>query len=257
VYLVNGIGNYTYKMAQYNVGENRMKTLCLFFAIVATLTAVLSPALASDVVPINLIPGSTISPLPNGFSSSDLIPETLLFDQSESFSFADGLTGVLRDRVIKYSDVPSAIHPGLYFDYEVQLSSGSIAAITISGYSTPETTFETFVKVCGISGCGGSGANGIAPTSVSRSADGNEIAFDFGNILMAGQHSANLQIFSSASLFQDPVALLTDSSGNSFSINVVGPRAIPEPSTWALMLLGFAGLGFLGYRAPRKSAAIT
>jgi hypothetical protein len=31
----------------------------------------------------------------------------------------------------------------------------------------------------------------------------------------------------------------------------------PEPSTWAMMLLGFAGLGFAGYRASRKSVAIT
>jgi PEP-CTERM motif len=29
----------------------------------------------------------------------------------------------------------------------------------------------------------------------------------------------------------------------------------PEPSTWAMMLLGFAGLGFAGYRASRKGAA--
>jgi PEP-CTERM motif len=28
---------------------------------------------------------------------------------------------------------------------------------------------------------------------------------------------------------------------------VVGAAAIPEPSTWAMMLLGFAGLGFVGY----------
>jgi hypothetical protein len=33
--------------------------------------------------------------------------------------------------------------------------------------------------------------------------------------------------------------------------------AIPEPSTWAMMLLGFAGLGFAGYRASRKSVAVT
>ncbi len=29
----------------------------------------------------------------------------------------------------------------------------------------------------------------------------------------------------------------------------------PEPSTWAMMLLGFAGLGFLGYRRARAKAA--
>ena len=32
--------------------------------------------------------------------------------------------------------------------------------------------------------------------------------------------------------------------------------AIPEPSTWAMMLLGFAGLGFAGYRASRKNGAL-
>jgi hypothetical protein len=31
--------------------------------------------------------------------------------------------------------------------------------------------------------------------------------------------------------------------------------AIPEASTWAMMLLGFAGLGFAGYRASRKAFA--
>jgi hypothetical protein len=30
--------------------------------------------------------------------------------------------------------------------------------------------------------------------------------------------------------------------------------AIPEPSTWAMMLLGFAGLGFAGYRKAKRNA---
>ncbi len=36
------------------------------------------------------------------------------------------------------------------------------------------------------------------------------------------------------------------------------PSAIPEPSTWAMMLLGFAGLGFVGCRkaAGRTARAI-
>ncbi len=34
----------------------------------------------------------------------------------------------------------------------------------------------------------------------------------------------------------------------------IGNSAVPEPSSWAMMLLGFGGLAFAGYRA-RKSAA--
>ena len=29
--------------------------------------------------------------------------------------------------------------------------------------------------------------------------------------------------------------------------------AVPEPSTWAMMLLGFAGLGFAGYRGAKRA----
>jgi hypothetical protein len=31
---------------------------------------------------------------------------------------------------------------------------------------------------------------------------------------------------------------------------------VPEPSTWAMMLLGFAGLGFAGYRSSKSKAAL-
>ena len=33
-----------------------------------------------------------------------------------------------------------------------------------------------------------------------------------------------------------------------------GVIGTPEPATWAMMLLGFAGLGFAGYRSARKTA---
>jgi PEP-CTERM motif len=35
---------------------------------------------------------------------------------------------------------------------------------------------------------------------------------------------------------------------------LANPSPVPEPSTWALMLFGFAGLGFAGYRASRRAA---
>ena len=32
--------------------------------------------------------------------------------------------------------------------------------------------------------------------------------------------------------------------------------AVPEPSTWAMMLLGFAGLGYAGFRKARSAISI-
>jgi hypothetical protein len=45
--------------------------------------------------------------------------------------------------------------------------------------------------------------------------------------------------------------------GGPFYLGGVGGLAptVPEPSTWAMMLLGFAGLGFAGYRARMRVKA--
>jgi hypothetical protein len=50
------------------------------------------------------------------------------------------------------------------------------------------------------------------------------------------------------------------SANNSFTpyqMSIGSASAAPEPSTWALMLAGFAGLGLIGYRASRKGLAVT
>jgi hypothetical protein len=44
-------------------------------------------------------------------------------------------------------------------------------------------------------------------------------------------------------------------SGADQNFTLVALRPIPEPSTWAMMLLGFAGLGWASYRLKRTSPA--
>jgi hypothetical protein len=44
-------------------------------------------------------------------------------------------------------------------------------------------------------------------------------------------------------------------SSNSFEIAQIA-TSVPEPSTWAMMLVGFAGLGFAGYRRTRTPIGI-
>jgi hypothetical protein len=70
---------------------------------------------------------------------------------------------------------------------------------------------------------------------------------------------------------QVQVTLNTGDPPNTDLIESVGPldgvvtytykprtlAAIPEPSTWAMMLVGFAGLGFAGYRASGMAAVPT
>jgi hypothetical protein len=39
-----------------------------------------------------------------------------------------------------------------------------------------------------------------------------------------------------------------------YAVNFEIANAVPEPSTWAMMILGFAGVGFMAYRRQKTAA---
>jgi hypothetical protein len=58
--------------------------------------------------------------------------------------------------------------------------------------------------------------------------------------------------YDSATGFFDVTQIGTVSYDPEAAFFVTGP-SVPEPSTWAMLLLGFTGLGFVGYRQTRRA----
>jgi hypothetical protein len=50
-------------------------------------------------------------------------------------------------------------------------------------------------------------------------------------------------------------AILRDYINATMAIGTVALSSVPEPSTWAMMLFGVAGLGFAGFRAREPAVA--
>jgi hypothetical protein len=105
-------------------------------------------------------------------------------------------------------------------------------------------------------------ANGLGFQSMSFyvDVDGKQILdVTFGNLSVAESFFSDdildLGAYSGLIDLTLGYSLVADGSGG-FGFDYAFGGAVPEPSTWAMMLLGFAGLGFAGYRRARKSRAV-
>jgi hypothetical protein len=91
------------------------------------------------------------------------------------------------------------------------------------------------------------------------SSDG-EPALDYFKPGFFGPKSGAVVLFADSDAMVAGDALTTTNENlvlNAFgTFKLSPPPTIPEQSTWAMMLLGFAGLGFAGYRTSRKAVSI-
>jgi hypothetical protein len=121
------------------------------------------------------------------------------------------------------------------------VSPGS-ATITFAFFGSTDDSTGTFaVDLGGWSLLGGEHITGVTYAS------GNLNTGDFTSVSFNG-HDA---IFTGTSTGLGFNAI----GGDSVVFNV--STAVPEASTWAMMLLGLASLGFAGHRASRKTPAFT
>jgi PEP-CTERM motif len=108
------------------------------------------------------------------------------------------------------------------------------------------------------------GALGLFNGFVSQAIFDDQLAFSQDNTTATYQ---TFFVVSASQLFSgQAVTLIGGPLGSSFephsvdlpqfaATGTIGPvPAVPEPSTWAMMILGFTGIGFMAYRRKSKPA---
>jgi hypothetical protein len=138
------------------------------------------------------------------------------------------------------------------------------APYLLSGEAVVYTGGGGFVEYGGATGPGNFGDGGNFPNS-SGSGDFVGIAGASGEVVVPSVYNSGDPLSSSAIWHNQSFASMGINTGtyvwtwgagdqaDSFTVEI----AAPEPSTWAMMLVGFGGLGIAGYRAARRTAAAT
>jgi hypothetical protein len=136
------------------------------------------------------------------------------------------------------------------------------------GIGTPQAISTALGDIHPPSGGFGSGSGAIASSGTGDPV-GAEVGFLFGPLnYVSGAHLSGSSTYlgqSFASLGMTPGEYVwTWGSGDhadSFTLDVGGvippPAGVPEPSTWAMMLIGFAGLGYAAVRRKGAGRAIS
>jgi hypothetical protein len=116
----------------------------------------------------------------------------------------------------------------------LQVSFGLTNSIGLYWGSVDPTNSITFFN-------GATNVGSITGTQLSPLlADGSQVSFT----------SNRFVTLSDADAFN---RIVVTSGQNSFEFDSFVAPAVPEASTWAMMILGFLGMGFLGYRKSSKS----
>jgi hypothetical protein len=101
--------------------------------------------------------------------------------------------------------------------------------------------------------------------STVETAEGPEVGPVVGSLLLSGSTLSPISLLTVNTLcFPGMTGACIEPYFNPFTLDFTatylatsGTSAIPEPSTWALMLLGFIGLGLTGSRVSRRRGALT
>ena len=187
--------------------------------------------------------------------SAPLVDYTAVQQQSELWSdFSSGSTlpaGSLME--LSFAVVDGADHHTVSFLHDFGAVGGTFSwSYDVSDAATPKVE-EASINAAILQTVG---ASSLLKTLVDNNSNTYTLDFTQVGTVDSGATSAT---FLPGATTLDVVDAMTvtgphgsDATGVS---NSFVETTIPEPSTWVMMLLGFAGLGFAGYRSSRKGIA--
>jgi hypothetical protein len=147
--------------------------------------------------------------------------------------------------------VPNAATNGNGFDIylnNIPLVSGAISSNYYFNWAT-----DAEVNI-GIAGSGG--------IQVEANPNSGSIGAGLAAFYFAGATPSKPAMTTAFGQYQFPMDIelpmfRSDPDANAYFLGIeLIPAAVPEPSTWALILAGFAGLSLAGYRASRRSVVL-
>jgi PEP-CTERM motif len=237
-----------------------------FFGVAAVTLMFAASGAQAD--PVNLPPpvGAILDlngqPVPNGTGTS--VPQEYTVDFTAGVANT-AITFALRDDPqylsltnVSVSNVTTGSTTNLLTNGD--FSQGTVGAAPV-GWSYANIYGATYNGVVADSGCSAGTTcffdgsvqayDAISQSIQTTTGDVYQISFLLGE-------SSNQTTFSSLSTNGDT----TDNGGNGLDVLVYAQAglpiagAVPEPSTWAMMILGFCGLGFMAYRRKQNGSAL-
>ena len=135
--------------------------------------------------------------------------------------------------------------------YVVDSISGSVSDSQVRNIIALLTPHQTYASIGDIGG-----DNLIFPAPALPFLDGQGIVFSIGGVGSDPCPFASgcyMNVYYDANLSHYELNL---SNSGVNGVDFVLTAAVPEPSTWAMMILGFFGLGFIAYRRRNKTVLI-